>query len=53
MHEFNFQISTLIQAITNCEPKDITDLLKSYMYAQKFFNPAITLGPGYFKFFKC
>ena len=37
-----FDFSELIQTDTNCEPKDITDLLMIYMYVQKLFNPAIS-----------
>ena len=32
---FIFEFSELIQTITNCDPTDITDLLKIYMYVQK------------------
>ena len=28
LQEFNFDLSELTQAVTNCEPKDITDPLK-------------------------
>ena len=42
LQEFNFELSELIQVFSNSEPKDITDPLKMYMYAQKVFNPAIS-----------
>ena len=40
LQEFNFEFSERIQAR---EPKDITDLLKIFLYAQTFFNPVISL----------
>ena len=39
---FNFEFSELIQDVMNCQPKDVTDLLKNYMYAQKLFNLVIS-----------
>ena len=38
---FNFEFSELIEAVSNCEPNDITDPLKVYMHAQKLFKLAI------------
>ena len=37
LHEFNFELSKLIQTVTNYKPKDIADPLKIYMYVQKMF----------------
>ena len=42
LQEFNFEFSEIIQAVTNCESKDIIDLLKMYMCTQKLFNLAIS-----------
>ena len=41
--EFNFEFSETIQAVSNCEPKDIKDILKISMYAQNLSIPAISL----------
>ena len=38
LQEFTFSFSDLIQVITNCKPKSITDQLKICMYAQKLLN---------------
>ena len=40
--EFIFKFCELIQAVTNCEPKDITDPVKHLMYVQKLCKPAIS-----------
>ena len=42
LKDFNFMFGEIIQAVTNCEPKHITDPLKIYMYAQILFSPAIS-----------
>ena len=42
LQEFNFQFNELIQAVTNHEPKYITDPLGIYIYAQKLFNPTVS-----------
>ena len=42
LQEFNFEISAIIQAVTNCDPKCKTDPLKIYMYVQKLCNPALS-----------
>ena len=42
LQEFNVEFSELIQAVKNCEPKDITNPLKIYLYAQKLFHPVIS-----------
>ena len=50
LQEFNFEFSKLIQAVTNCDPKDTTYLFKNYMDAQKVFNPATgskTINPAH------
>ena len=41
LQDFSFEFSELTHAVTNCEPKDITDPLKIYMYVQRLFNPAV------------
>ena len=41
LQEFNFELSELIQTITNGEPKDITNPLKIYIYVQTLFNHVI------------
>ena len=42
LQKFNFQLIECIQAVTNHEPKGITDPLKLYMCAQKLFNLEIS-----------
>ena len=42
LQELNLEFSECIQAGTNHEPKDITDISKISMLAQKLFNLAIS-----------
>ena len=40
--ELNFELSELIQAVSNYKIKDVTDPLEIYMSAQKLCNPTIS-----------